>query len=398
VHAHRHPTRALAEVFRLLGRYGVAWVRLWWGWNLAQLSEKEPLDLSEFDRELALAERSGLRVMPCLTLVYWKMKSLERGDFTYWNRFVAAVVRRYRGRVKLWEIWNEPAMVPRDKLLWYVELCKNTYQVARQLDPQCQLSACSPGEKMNPNVWNSMARIRDFLQLGGSNYCDYIGLHPYASVNAPVWQDLQGSLDRIRRWIEEAGGHQKVLITEAGPYSSQAGYLKDDHDIESATHMVQNWLIAAVNHTIYFHFAANASALYAMNMFDPELVPNAVFCAMNGLAEQLRGAKDFRWLRVNRSTGGVLAIGWQKDDEKIVALWCQGKPEPRLIRLKLPCDQARLIDMFGNPGSLGRTKQSTLVPVRRTVSYLHLTGLCWSEVEEALAEATELPVTDELSD
>ncbi|HEY3081054.1 MAG TPA: hypothetical protein VGM69_14270 [Chloroflexota bacterium] len=58
-----------------------------------------------------------------------------------WARFVAAAVARYKGRVALWEIWNEPdfSQFWSGSLPDYVRLLKVAWLAARSVDPSAQI-------------------------------------------------------------------------------------------------------------------------------------------------------------------------------------------------------------------------------------------------------------------
>jgi hypothetical protein len=78
---------------------------------------------SEYDRAVNLARRHGLRVMlvPTGPVPYWASDDPRRcararrknfcnyrPDAKQFGQFVKAAARRYRGRVRIWSVWNEP--------------------------------------------------------------------------------------------------------------------------------------------------------------------------------------------------------------------------------------------------------------------------------------------------
>ncbi len=98
----------------------------------------------------------------------------DMGDFT---NFVEAAVTRYKDRVKIWEVWNEPA-VPGGSLFWgdtpenYVRLLKAGYEAVKSVDPSAE-------------VWNGGIGMRtayyafyeEILKLGAAPYYDKLSLH-----------------------------------------------------------------------------------------------------------------------------------------------------------------------------------------------------------------------------
>ena len=83
---------------------------------------------------------------------------------------VRQAVTRFKGRVRYWEVVNEPnlSMSPES----YVTLLKQTYAQIKSIDPQAQVVAPALcGIDLN---W-----FQRFYQLGGKNYCDVLSLHDY---------------------------------------------------------------------------------------------------------------------------------------------------------------------------------------------------------------------------
>jgi polysaccharide biosynthesis protein PslG len=93
----------------------------------------------------------------------------------YWDDFVKAVVTQARGRIKFWEIWNEP----QDEKFYcgdiptMVELQKRAYKIIKALDPSSLVLTPSPvGGAGPPWMWG-------FLEAGGGQYADIMAFHGY---------------------------------------------------------------------------------------------------------------------------------------------------------------------------------------------------------------------------
>ncbi|MBM4084295.1 MAG: hypothetical protein FJ272_05855, partial [Planctomycetes bacterium] len=113
-HSEREPTPHLDRNYEMLARCGVKWVRLWWGWCMA---EREPgkWDWAEFDRQLSLAEKHKLSPLVVLMRYYsddrqWtgKVDLTTPAGLEKFASYVFQTVSRYKGRVRHWEMWNEP--------------------------------------------------------------------------------------------------------------------------------------------------------------------------------------------------------------------------------------------------------------------------------------------------
>jgi len=128
-------------------------------------------------------------------------------DLDAWSRYVASLVGRYKGRVHVWEIWNEPDI----QEFWtgtaedYVALLKSAYAAAKRADPDCLVMSAGldgPGE----------AFLQRILQMGAADHCDLIGFHPYAGTPEAsekrmraVWRILNFYKVRKPVWVTEVG-------------------------------------------------------------------------------------------------------------------------------------------------------------------------------------------------
>lgn len=102
-------------------------------------------------------------------------------DLEDWRNYVRTVVRRYRGRIHAYEIWNEPNLD-----LFYsgdvhtmVELTREAAEIIRANDPEA-LVVSPPATEMEGVQW-----LRQFFAEGGAQYVDVVGYHFYVSPNEP---------------------------------------------------------------------------------------------------------------------------------------------------------------------------------------------------------------------
>lgn len=127
-----------------------------------------------------------------------------------WDNFVRAVVERAAGRVKYWEIWNEP----QDPNFYcgdiptMVTLEKEAYRIIKSAPGDLQVVTPSSTGGLGPS-W--MLR---FLAAGGDTYSDIIGFHGYWNGRA---RSLAGVVTRFAAAARRAGqGEKPMWDTEAG--------------------------------------------------------------------------------------------------------------------------------------------------------------------------------------
>lgn len=106
---------------------------------------------------------------------------------TRYLEWVRNIVRRYRGRIWGYQIWNEPNMdngvnqsmgVTEPEV--YVELLKQAFSIIRAEDPQAHVvsAATTPLTQSYPAAKNYFKKAQS---LGLSDYCDFVAVHSYGA-------------------------------------------------------------------------------------------------------------------------------------------------------------------------------------------------------------------------
>jgi hypothetical protein len=187
------------------------------------------------DKFLALAEAHETEVLLPLGLsphwasarpqeksVYQPGFAAEPRNMQDWRDYVTTVVTHCKGRVRAYEIWNEP-----NKKGFYsgtteemVALAKEASEIIHRIDPAA--TVVSPAATENSGVdW-----LTEFLRDGGGRYVDVIAFHFYVAPQPP--EAMVPLIERVKQAMAAAGAGDKPLWnTEAGwhvpkPFPSDA--------------------------------------------------------------------------------------------------------------------------------------------------------------------------------
>ena len=78
-------------------------------WNFESMDRKVEL-FGRYDIELApiWAYTPRWAAAPEVRGKEWKEWFRSLPDYGAWEKFISATVTRYRGKIRLWEVWNEP--------------------------------------------------------------------------------------------------------------------------------------------------------------------------------------------------------------------------------------------------------------------------------------------------
>jgi hypothetical protein len=99
--------------------------------------------------------------------------SLPVNHLEGWSAYVSAVVGHAKGRIRRWEVWNEPPnftgkdQTPAD----YAKIVVSAYDAAKAADPSCLVGLAAKSAHLN--------YLEQVIQAGARDHFDFITLHPY---------------------------------------------------------------------------------------------------------------------------------------------------------------------------------------------------------------------------
>jgi hypothetical protein len=152
---------------------------------------------------------------------YAKYPPLDQAE---WLTHVSRVAQRYQGRVRAWEVWNEPdidgVLTPGAKcpyLTWcgtphdYARLLAGTATEIRAIDPAASIVLGGMADVPKGNL-NFLAQILADSAYPAARYFDIANLHFYGAPAA-----ARERLDRMRATLLAGGaGDRPVWVTETG--------------------------------------------------------------------------------------------------------------------------------------------------------------------------------------
>jgi hypothetical protein len=134
-------------------------------------------------------------------------------DDRRYRQFVHELASRYKGKVSLWEIQNEPNAFPPGGMdpATYVAVLKAAFEEIHAVDPKATVyGICGTGDFV---PW--MTKVFD---LGGAKYMDAISFHTYVTPKLPEESNLPAKLDQVRALAAKNGKPLAFLNSETGTY------------------------------------------------------------------------------------------------------------------------------------------------------------------------------------
>lgn len=250
----------------MLKRLGIGCIRRDFIWKEIEPKRGE-FHFENLDRARDELDAAGIEVLALLAYSNPWAEQIEGNDSSIdpadYAAFGRAVATHFRGRVRYYEIWNEPNWVfwrPDPDPVAYGVLFKATATAIREADADARIvlggTFSLPG-MLAGRVWDFVYDVADAHPDIG-DYFDILSYHPYTEfqVKAPEagveGDERHPSLVQMTRAIERAGqdiygGGKPIWNTEAGWASSNVG------DDNQALYIVRALLLSAYLGVERFH-------------------------------------------------------------------------------------------------------------------------------------------------
>jgi len=381
-----------------LPRIGVKWIRhftTWWQ------GEKEKGTLSIPDDYYDQYMKYGFSVMDCLKAqVCPKWAIGDDGklkDIRDYSSFCRRYVEKMKGKVKFWEIENEPDldfvrkfnMPLKEAAEYYADVVNSAGPVIKEADPEAAVLAIS-NSGMESNFCETALK-----RCAGA--FDIMTIHPYTGTReigpnstsvAPetyLRKKILGFVDTLKKygkgqrlWVDELGW----AIDDREAYLSE--YTRKYSDYVART-MIICKSVPEVEHLFWFKAqGCYEKQFYQYGLWRSEFepLPAAVFYA--NIAKILCRTKPVKVLFQN----DVQAYAFEKSDGgAVVALWkYQGSTNE--MALDFPEGSSAITDIFGNEVREVRKEGRLVVPLSESPVFIQVKDLGTAKVCEVISNAS----------
>jgi len=281
----------------------------------------------------------------------------EPRDLNDWRMYVQMVATRYRGRIRYYEIWNEPNS--KDAYSGTIEgmvaLAREASTILKSVDPTITVVSPAATAGQTGPAW-----LAQYLKSGGGAYADVIGYHFYVSPQPP--EAVVPLIAGVREVVSQhSAGQKPIWDTEIG-WSSNGSLRKVfSSDAEAAAYVARTYLL---------HWASGVARCYwyawdnrgwsSLYMVQPDnRTPTPAANAYAQVQQWLVGAqmvacgadRNKNWTcQLTRDAGQRVRILWNPDKTTAYALPADWQVE-------------RQRDLDGTVRDLTRAKTATIGPL-----------------------------------
>ena len=303
---------------------GTAWPNVPFGsWRLwdayvgwAQLEpERDKWDFSRLDRYVAMANITNVEILLPLAMTprwassrpdeasaYRPGNAAEPALIEDWRHYVSTLGRRYKGKIRQYEIWNEPS----DRKHYtgdvdtLVRLTCEAHRILKEIDSaNVIVSPASAGGG------GHIAYLDRFLAAGGKNCVDVVAHHFYVFRQPP--EAMLPLVRDVRAVMKKHGiGHLPLWNTETGwwiangdgtpdhPMVANGGWKKLSLEQESGDYLIRSFLLARVEGVDRFYWYSWDNR-YGLSMVEPTSgKPKPMADRWRNTVDRLLGATQLR--------------------------------------------------------------------------------------------------------
>ncbi|MBE2193989.1 MAG: cellulase family glycosylhydrolase [Anaerolinea sp.] len=323
---------------------GIAWIRQKFTWQDIEISARGNFtdarnDLNgdgqidsinawlKYDSIVELAQKYGVQIIARLgTPPAWSQPEGQKGTFAPpedlqdFVNYAAATATRYRGRVRHFQVWNEPNLgaewgdQPVDPQRYTEMLCR-TYRALKQIDPEIVVisGAIAPTIDISGYNLNGLVFLQRMYHAGAKDCFDILGAQGYGlfsgptdhrmrintvNFNYPVWlRDVMVANGDAHKpiWIGEVAWNPVPSEAEAPDIVARMvyGQVTDEqaaqYAVDAFERARQAWPWAGV--ICYWYFkrpdeSEKNQSWYYFRMVDPDFSPRPVYYAIQSYAAQ----------------------------------------------------------------------------------------------------------------
>ena len=217
-----------------LNELGAGYARLQSGWQRCE-PEKGVYSFEWLDEIVDGIIAAGLT--PWMTLCYGNSNYTKSGaslaaeiftdeeTLTAWENYVRALVQRYKGKVSMYEIWNEPDFGGTlRRAIPFANLSARTAPIIKEIDPDAKVAGISLAGSMNLKFGTI---VLDYLKEHDAlKHIDYFIIHPYG--DHP--ESRKARIKEVQKLAQSYAPKIKVLEGEVGYVSDLYIRKQKDYD------------------------------------------------------------------------------------------------------------------------------------------------------------------------
>lgn len=256
--------------------------------------------------------------------------TLPVNNLPAWSNYVTEIVQHTQGRIKRWEVWNEPPngtgrdQTPAD----YAKIVIAAYDAAKAVDPNCLIGLAAKSVHIN--------YLEQAIKAGAKDHFDYITLHPYEVLDGiasnkgteSVFMHIVPTLRKMLAAHNPAKASVPVIFTELGCDAVKKGADTQAHALVKAYAMGIAQGVACIQ-----WFEGRDGDSGPLGLLDRKGIPRPAYAALARMIEHLGQQPVYLgWTLLNEQH---YAFAFKGAKDTVLITWVHGTAEDE-IHFKQP--------------------------------------------------------------
>ena len=278
---------------------------------------------------------------------------LPVGDIDGWSRYVSATVGHCKGRIKRWEVWNEPPnftakdQTPAD----YAKIVVSAYKAAKTADPDCLVGLAAKSAHIN--------YLEQVIKAGAKDHFDFITLHPYEVMHGivknldsePLFLHILPTLRKMLAAQNPSKANVPVIFTELGVN------VKEGADTQAHALIKAYTLSIAQGVQCVQWFEGRDGDSGPLGLLDREGNPRPAYTALGQMIKHLgQHPKYVGWMLFNGKHPGFV---FETESTNVLVTWGRNESQDQLLL----DDERTIIDPLTGKSTRSKSPNLTVAPV-----------------------------------
>jgi hypothetical protein len=246
--------------------------------------------------------------------------TLPATELPAWESYVTSTLNQAKGRVRYWEVWNEPPNFTANKSpADYAKVVKTAYQAAKAADPSVKLGIAV--QSVN------LSYLSAALDAGARDQFDYVTLHPYEVLDLVRygWEAQYMSIvPTVRKLLADKSPGRKDVPVHFTELGHSVDTLSPEQQAAQLTKAYVLGLAQGVERIHWFEITDGDSGRFGL--VDPNGVKRPSFAALRSLVDALGEQPQYlgwtmlaerAYTFVFKAAQGPLAITWAPPDTQL---------------------------------------------------------------------------------
>ncbi len=352
IYPERFSPQRLSNVLQQADELKVKWIRMDMEWSGIE-PKNGVYNWSPWDWVVDSVMHHGIKMLGILQVVpSWDSSYAPNNDEQreLYGKFVNTIVKRYKGKIDNWEIWNEPNggsfWRPEPNPADYTKLLKVAYTEAKKANPNCKILA--------PVISDiDLEFVKSVYENGGGKYFDVFSFHPYPS---DTWAqpdvNLVWGVQGIRNIMRTFGEEKLIWISEIG-YSTNV--YRGVTEPTQASYLVRSYLQSialGIENIMWYDFRDDGVDIrnheMSWGVLNYSFIPKPSYYSYKTMTTQLHNLKFEKNLFGNE--GQIRGMLFGNNKKKMLALW--SIKDIAGLSLNVGVSQVTITDLYGNKSSV----------------------------------------------